>query len=81
MLNQSMFISVFCLHCNEGGDTGVPISHLPQFLTPNLPPPTIFYPQSPTSHNFLPPISHLPQFVTPNLPHFTNKTILVVKKY
>ena len=27
-----------------------PISHLPHFFTPNLPPPTFFYPQSPTSH-------------------------------
>ena len=27
-----------------------PISHLPHLCTPNLPPPTFFYPQSPTSH-------------------------------
>ena len=27
-----------------------PISHLPHIFTPNLPPPTFFYPQSPTSH-------------------------------
>ena len=59
-----------------GGDTGVPISHLPhiltpnrdpnrdhpQILTPNLPPPTICDPQFPTSHIFLSPNLPPPTF-------------------
>ena len=47
------------------------ISHIlytnlpPPTLFSHLPPPTFFYPQSPTSHIFLPPISHLPLPVSP----------------
>ena len=38
------------------GYTGVPISHIPDFLPPNIP-------------DFLPPISHIPDFLPPNIPY------------
>ena len=45
-----------------GGDTGVPISHIPDFLPPNIPYPRFFTPQYPISQIFYPPISHIPDF-------------------
>ena len=41
-----------------GGDTGVPISHIPDFLPPNIPYPRFFTPNIP-----------YPIFFTPNIPY------------
>ena len=41
-----------------GGDTGVPISHIPDFLPPNIPYPRFFTPNIP-----------YPRFFTPNIPY------------
>ena len=65
--NTSIFYILLCnlsfsIYYIGGGDTGVPISHIPDFLPPNIPYPRFFYPQYPISQIFYPPISHIPDF-------------------
>ena len=52
-----------------GGDTGVPISHIPDFLPPQYPISQHFLP--PISHipDFVPTISHIPDVLPPNIPY------------
>ena len=49
---------LFCDYTIGGGDTGVPISHIPDFLPPNIPYPNFFTPNIP-----------YPRFLPPNIPY------------
>ena len=54
-----------------GGDTGVPISHIPDFLPPNIPYPRFFTPNIPYPRFFTPqyPISQISQSID-HIPDF-----------
>ena len=65
-------INIIYLLLNNGGDdTGVPISHIPDFLPPNIPYPRFFNPNIPYPRFFTPqyPISQISQSID-HIPDF-----------
>ncbi len=47
----------------------IPIYHMPNYCTLNLPISKLLYPQSTIFQIIVPPICHIPNYCTPNLPH------------
>ena len=71
-------------HCwgGGGGDTGVPISHIPDFLPPNIPYPKFFTPNIPYPRFFTPqyPISQISQSID-HIPDFARLECVCIHSF
>ena len=69
-------------HINGGGDTGVPISHIPDFLPPNIPYPRFFTPNIPYPRFFTPqnPISQISQSID-HIPDFARLECVCIHSF
>ena len=65
-----------------GGDTGVPISHIPDFLPPNIPYPRFFTPNIPYPRFFYPqyPISQISQSID-HIPDFARLECVCIHSF